>query len=73
MKMQLTAAMKKMLIEIDKGTDPNIMAQVTQIMGKRQALACSRTLLALYRRGALRIAKGGGLEITDEGRAAARR
>lgn len=73
MKMQLTPTMKKMLIEIDKGADPNIMVQIAKVLGKRQERACAQTLLALLRRGALQIAKGGGLEISQEGRHAARR
>lgn len=63
----MTPVMRKMLQAITNGTDPNILAQVSQLSGKRQASRTARTLLALYAKGYLQLRQGGGLEISAEG------
>jgi hypothetical protein len=55
--------MREMLQEIANGADPNIISQMSQLLGKRQANSTARTLLALYTKGYLQLRQGGGLEI----------
>lgn len=66
----MTPAMKEMLGEIARGTDPSLITQVSQLMGGRRASTTARTLLALYKRGYLQLRKGGGMEISEKGRQA---
>ena len=63
----MTATMRSMLQEIAKGADPNVIAQMSRLMGKRQANSTARTLLALYTKGYLQLRQEGGLEISAEG------
>ncbi len=65
----MTKPQKEMLAEIATGLDPNMIAQVAQVMGKRTANHTARTLLALLKQGMLK--HGNGLEISDLGRATA--
>lgn len=67
----MTSKQKQMLLDIAGGTDPNDLAQVARLLGGKHEHAHARTMLALYRAGMLRIRDGGGLEITDAGRAKA--
>ena len=68
----MTPKQEEMLYAISQGGDPNEMAKLSELSGRGHA-SFSRTMMALYRKGYLRIAKGGGLEITESGRAAAKR
>lgn len=72
-KVSLTPAMREMLSQIARGADPNVMAQVARIMGRREENQCARTLLGLKARGLLQFRQGGGLEISPLGTEVAER
>lgn len=67
----MTPTMKEMLADIADGSDPNLIAQIARVMGKQAEHRAARTILALLRHGMLQFANKGGLEISDQGRAAA--
>lgn len=66
----MTPKQHQMLADIATGSDPNLIAQIAGAFGGRQERDTARTLMALFRKGMLRIAKGGGLEISEAGRQA---
>ncbi len=68
----MTPTQKKMLVSIAEGGDPNLIVQLATAVGGQQAHNTARTILALYRSGMLQTSRGGGLEISDKGRAACR-
>lgn len=70
---KMTPQQREMLGSIADGADPNLIAQVARISGKKEENRYARTMMALYRKGLLQIAKTGGLEISEAGRAAAGR
>lgn len=67
----MTQNMKEMLASIADGSDPNLLASLSRAAGKKEENKVAKTMMALFRNGLLQIAKGGGLEISDKGRAAA--
>ena len=69
----MTPNMKTMLIEIADGGDPNLIASLARMSGKKEENRVAKTMMALFRNGLLQIAKGGGLEISDKGRDSAKR
>lgn len=69
----MTPKMRKMLASIADGADVNLIAQLARVMGKREEHVTARTVLALLKRKMLQHSKTGGLEISDLGRATAKK
>lgn len=69
----MTGPQKKLLGSIADGADPGIYMDVLRIMSPKKAHAVARTMLALHDAGYLAVKIGGGMAITDAGRAAVER